>query len=327
MTVIELDEMFLRELAKKLGELPRPTGDDLRECSWMTASQIAEWSGEKSLSPTKNGADLNMALLEGWEQDSRFAALKIRPAKYPSLDMSRLWGHEDVVGARNRDEICQRRIGPRAHFEARDLSSIADDVFLSHSTLDLQFALEVRLALARRNVRAWLAQEEIEEGEPIFESVRAAILKARATVVLLGRHALGSAWVYTEVIGGGEERRMFVCEGADTALMELLASWTPPKRHGEVNFREDLLDPLEQAYRESWELTKSQEDVLNRAAGGVRVRKERPDKFRQGAIHLLFALESVQTSIYPMKPTGWKGSPIFRDFDEALDRAIPAPES
>jgi hypothetical protein len=320
--MIELDETFLRELAKKLGQMPRPTGDDSRECSWMTASQIAAWCGEKGLIPTKNGPDLSVALLEGWENDARFAALKIRPAKYPSLDMSRLWGHEDVVGVRNCGEIGQRRVGPPTQFEARDLSSTADVVFLSHSTLDLHFALEVRLALARRNLRAWLAQEEIEEGEPIFESVRSAIFRARATIVLLGRHALGSAWVYSEVMGGGEKRRMFVCEGIDTALMDLLSSWTSPVKDGEVNFREDLLDPLERAYREAWESTNSQEDVLNRAAGGVRVRKERPDKFRQGATNLLFTLEDLQTSIYPMKPTGWNGSPKFLDFDEALERTI-----
>jgi hypothetical protein len=123
-------------------------------------------------------------------------------------------------------------------------------------------------------------------------------------------------------MGGGEKRRMFVCEGIDTALMDLLASWRSPVKDGEVNFREDLLDPLERAYREAWESTNALEDVLNRAAGGVRVRKEKPDKFRQGATNLLFTLEDLQTSIYPMKPIGWNGSPKFLDFDEALDRTI-----
>jgi len=56
MTVIELDEMFLRELAKKLGELPRPTGDDLRERSWMTASQPGNRTRHLSRSLDRHGS-------------------------------------------------------------------------------------------------------------------------------------------------------------------------------------------------------------------------------------------------------------------------------
>jgi TIR domain len=77
--------------------------------------------------------------------------------------------------------------------------------------MDQRFALRVRRALADHSFSAWLAEEQIPQGAPIFESVRAALQESVGQIVLLTRNSLGSAWVYTELVGGLRSKVM-VCE-------------------------------------------------------------------------------------------------------------------
>jgi TIR domain len=321
----ELEREFIERLANKLLTLPGVGTGEERHESWMTAERIAAWwsseaHGGLSLTP----AVLDMALLEHWEHDETFRALKIRPAKYPDAEtVCRLWGHEDRVGARPSTELQQRRMGPPQRFEELPLSSEAqlNTVFLSHSLLDQRVALRVRRALADHSFRAWLAEEQIPEGAPIFEAVRVALQESTGQIVLLTRNSLGSAWVYTESVGG-QEQKMMVCDADDHELMALMASWHPPTSHNEMNFSESLLDPLEESYRKEWNAKMPPNlEILDGAAGVAAGWKRRPDKYREGAKELLFVMGGVTTlALYPARPSPWKGAAEFLDFTEGVMR-------
>ncbi len=166
-----LKDDFLRWLSEKLAGRESLSEEEDRERSWLTAHKIASWwDGEPSY---KNKAEeLDLALVESWEgEPERFAKWGIRPAKYPSLDLYRLWGHECIVGSRGRGFPEQRRTDLPCSFARLDVSPDAEEAFLSHSMLDLEFALRVRASLAEFGLRPWLAEERIEQGELIFEAV------------------------------------------------------------------------------------------------------------------------------------------------------------
>jgi len=234
----------------------------------------------------------------------------------------RMWGHESVVGDRTFAEIAQRRRTPPSRFEVDRILPSDPLVFLSHAVLDLEFAIRLRSALAERALTPWLAEEQIEERAPIFESVRAALVRSRAKIVALGRNGLGSAWVHTESVGSGV--RLFVCDGTDAALMELRASWRPPKRGNETNYEEALLVPLETAYRRAWDARTPLQATLEESVGGASMRKLRPDKFRTTAKELLFSLGTAMPCVYPGRPSTWHGDPVLMDFDVRTEQCLRA---
>lgn len=312
-----LDDVFLERLAAMLASLPQPAEGSDRERSWRTAEGIENWWKEKT--GVDAPADLDAALLEGWKDDERFRELRIRPAKYPSSKLWRMWGHECVVGCRNRDDIAQHRRTPPSQFEALACPPGAELVFLSHSLLDLDFALRLRRDLAEHGLCPWLAEERIAENEPIFESVRSALERSRLTIVALGRNALGSAWVHTEAVGSGSRCQLFVCDGTDRELMDLLASWRPPERYDEVNYDERLLEPLEAAYRRAWKARKPVQATLERSVGGILVWKQRPEKFGITAKTLLFALKDGNPCVHPSRPPLWQGHAELLDFERRID--------
>jgi hypothetical protein len=92
----------------------------------------------------------------------------------------------------------------------------------------------------------------------IFEAVRAALEKAVVKIVLITRRSLGSAWVFTESVGEGEDKpQLRVFDGSDAPLMTLLSTWQPPVRHGATHFR----------------LTQSTSEGLSRGMGRWNARK------------------------------------------------------
>jgi hypothetical protein len=100
-------------------------------------------------------------------------------------------------------------------------------------------------------------------------------------IVLITRRSLGSDWVFTESVGEGEDKpQLRVFDGSDAPLMALLSTWQPPVRHSATHFREDLLNPLQKAYREEWDAgMPASREVLDAAAGTSSGWKRRPDKF------------------------------------------------
>jgi TIR domain len=188
---MEITDEFLSKVESHLRALPSPIPGQSRGASWMTAHELAEFFGLEEASE-----ELESALLARWEAG---ASGKVRPAKYPhETDLFRLWGHEDVVGVRDRSEIEPRRLGSSDRLEPLDLPADAPAVFLSFSSHDLALATELRLYLGKLNIRTWMYQA-VPSRELILESVRAAVERCRAVIVLLTCSSLGSAWVYSEV--------------------------------------------------------------------------------------------------------------------------------
>src|ERR1700739_2808614 len=124
---MEITDEFLGILESHLKTLPSPIQGQSRGASWMTAKEIAKLFGLEA-----GAEELDSALLARWEA---VASGKVRPAKYPhETDLFRLWGHEDVVGVRDRSEMEPRRLESSARFEALDLPRDAPEVFLSFSS-------------------------------------------------------------------------------------------------------------------------------------------------------------------------------------------------
>jgi TIR domain len=319
-----LGDDFLRWLSQKLARRAPLSEEEDRERSWLTAQVIASWwKGHPSYEG--KAEELEQALVEGWEREpERFAEWGIRPAKYPSSELHRLWGHESVVGSRGRGVPQQRRTDPPRRFGNLDVGPDAAEVFLSHSTLDLEFAMRVGSSLARCGIRPWLAEERIEQGELIFETVRAAMKRSAATIVLLARNSLGSAWVYTEALAG--RSALVVCDGDDGVLMELLESWrSMPSPGQDARFDAAVLARLEEDYRARWESGEPAgvQPGIARCAGGRSVDwKQRPDKFGAGARALLRVLRHHSCCVHPIRPARWRGDPHFGDFAAAI-RALP----
>jgi hypothetical protein len=218
----EITDDFLKALEERLGHLPAPIEGQNRDASWMTAKEI------KNVFPMELSSEaLDSALLTRWEAGT---SGKVRPAKYPhETDLFRLWGHEDVVRVRDRAEIEPRRLGSSVPLDRLDLPDDAPEVFLSFSSHDIDLALELRLFLGRLNIRAWLYQAVASKGL-IIESVRAAICRCNAVIVLLTFSSLGSAWVYSEVHSAGVKLNKKIwafVDSRDPDLITLIQSFDP----------------------------------------------------------------------------------------------------
>jgi hypothetical protein len=146
-------------------------------------------------------------------------------------------------------------------------------------------------------------------------------------IVLITRRSLGSAWVFTESVGEGEDKpQLRLFDGSDAPLMTLLSTWQPPVRHGATHFREDLLNPLQKAYREEWDAgMPASREVLDGAAGTSSGWKRRPDKFLEGARQLLFVMGDATLAIYPFRPETWSGNAKFLNFSEAVSLVLRRP--
>jgi hypothetical protein len=223
----------------------------------MTASEIKRWAG------IPDGADvIESALLSLWEAG---ASGQIRPAKYPhETNLFRLWGHEEVVGRRDRSEIETRRLGESVALELLDFASFEADVFLSFSSHDYQLALDVRLYLAQLQVRAWMYQA-IPNRALIVEGVREAMANCDAVLALLTCHSLGSAWVYSEIHSASSDidKPIYaLIDATDQDLLALLQTTDPGRPHV---IPPHLLEPLLHKYQsvESDARTEKYERVLS----------------------------------------------------------------
>ena len=165
-------------------------------------------------------------------------------------------------------------------------------------------------------LRAWLADENIKEGERIFEGVRTALTLCDGMMIMVTRHSLGSAWVDTEIQtalglmaapGSKAKPVLFVVDASDAPLMDLLASWDLDK---DRPFDPNLLEPL-------W-----------RSFARVETNEHRCQVYRQNAAILLHQMkdERFRLAAYPQRPLHWKGRGRFEDFRDAV-QALPLPDS
>src|SRR5437762_876096 len=72
-------------------------------------------------------------------------------------------------------------------------------LFLSHSTADDKFVLELQQALGASGQHAWIDSREMRGGDPLPLKIRQAIEDASAFAVVVTRDSLGSTWVSKEL--------------------------------------------------------------------------------------------------------------------------------
>jgi hypothetical protein len=74
-----------------------------------------------------------------------------------------------------------------------------NQAFISHSRRDDQFVDWLTAMLKLRGISYWRDQREVEVGDPVRETIRAALNDVYCFVVVLTPDALRSSWVATEI--------------------------------------------------------------------------------------------------------------------------------
>jgi hypothetical protein len=92
-----------------------------------------------------------------------------------------------------QDQLADRLF--QAQFQA---GSRGRKVFISHSSLDKQFARWLAVDLANRGYRPWLDEWEILAGDSIPESISLGLTKCDFVVVVLSENSVESRWVGRE---------------------------------------------------------------------------------------------------------------------------------
>jgi hypothetical protein len=92
-----------------------------------------------------------------------------------------------------QDQLADRLF--QAQFQA---GSRGPKVFISHSSLDKQFARWLAVDLANRGYRPWLDEWEILAGDSIPESISLGVTKCDFMVVVLSENSVESGWVGRE---------------------------------------------------------------------------------------------------------------------------------
>ena len=74
----------------------------------------------------------------------------------------------------------------------------AFDVFLSYCSTDVASATKIQKALESEGLRCFMANKELEGGEPFSEEIRKALLKSKEVCILFTLNSKNSEWVITE---------------------------------------------------------------------------------------------------------------------------------
>jgi hypothetical protein len=76
------------------------------------------------------------------------------------------------------------------------------DVFISHSSLDWEYAGELKKQLESLGISVWLDHFGIKGGENIVESIKRGLETSRTTLLLVTRSSPKSSWVHLEIAKG-----------------------------------------------------------------------------------------------------------------------------
>jgi hypothetical protein len=71
--------------------------------------------------------------------------------------------------------------------------------FISHSTMDQEFAYHLHADLQSKGVRCWFAPHDIQGGKKIHEQIDEAIRIHDKLLLILSDHSMNSEWVATEI--------------------------------------------------------------------------------------------------------------------------------
>jgi hypothetical protein len=81
---------------------------------------------------------------------------------------------------------------------------MSPDVFISHASRDHPLAVELKAALEARDIRCWIAPEDIPPGESFPEQLEEAVSHCRILVVLISEEINASRYVRMEVMSAND---------------------------------------------------------------------------------------------------------------------------
>ncbi|HVR08509.1 MAG TPA: TIR domain-containing protein, partial [Thermoanaerobaculia bacterium] len=112
------------------------------------------------------------------------------------------------------------------------------DVFISHSSVDAEWARRLKNALAERGLRAWLDRDEIRPGDLFIKDLEGGLSESAAALILVSPESMQSRWVEEEYVralaqGRHREFRVIPCLLRSAELPGFLEG----RQH--VDFRDD----------------------------------------------------------------------------------------
>lgn len=87
------------------------------------------------------------------------------------------------------------------------MSSVPNEAFLSHSSVDSAFANQVAEILRRHGIAVWLSQRDIVGAQQWHDEIGAALRRCDWFILLLSPSSVQSVWVKREVLFALNERR------------------------------------------------------------------------------------------------------------------------
>src|SRR4029453_7148076 len=78
------------------------------------------------------------------------------------------------------------------------LSMPTFDVFLSHSSVDNPWVIQLKDALQRYGVSVWLDRDEIRPGDLFVKALETGLEQSRAVALIVSPEAIASGWVEEE---------------------------------------------------------------------------------------------------------------------------------
>ncbi|MGD8588646.1 MAG: toll/interleukin-1 receptor domain-containing protein [Chromatiales bacterium] len=154
---------------------------------WLSTSRLAS-------SLQVEPGDLERALQAHAERPD----WKVPYSYYPSgRSLERLWGHKSKVGKQGTLPPVERQDHP----EEGDIGPDNFDswIFISHNERDEDKVRRVAEIVQSCGFGPWIFQQQIMWGDPIFESVRAAIDDCKHFIVFVSANSLPSLWVEKEL--------------------------------------------------------------------------------------------------------------------------------
>lgn len=163
---------------------------------WMTARMLACRLGMNQGSRIK----IEESLLKYYKKSIETnAKLLIRYSSLPSKKtLEVLWGHIDHVGQRKLLDIKKTDVADDS-LEIDPEVKYAD-VFISHSFKDYVDVIKIAKLLQSRNIKPWLAETHIQQGEHIHEEVINALGRTKYLILFLSENSLLSRWTGKEYL-------------------------------------------------------------------------------------------------------------------------------
>lgn len=317
----ENDSHIIDQVAVILRAIGPFAKDAPRKDKWRTVEQLTYLL-------RRDGNEMNVdeldCLLLRYEESYRERmknglppAAKIRRAVYPDRTTAlSLWGSTEYLKQPWPEQPGAERADPPGDLPTSlHVPEKAPRVFLSHAHRDVQLAIRLAEALAKRGIGAWMYETDVEYRGNIAECVRLAIKSTACCVALATRDSIASLWLLTELHTAVKLGRpvALVIDSADALLLDLLRSleFNNPEAEFDhsVEFSPDVLDSLDADY--------SQRESPTRAA-------RYKGQVRDFLITLPLYLDHLNRPAlaFPDTPPEWAGPIRLATVDDLVDTVL-----